>query len=77
MTDAERPRRRQFTTGRTWLDVLLVLGAILASIVGVILFIQLGLPFLLFFFGPRLWVLIGVVLFLTVCLAIAWKSRGP
>ena len=76
MTDAERSRRRQFTTGRTWLDVLLVLGAILASIVGVILFIQLGLPFLLFF-GPRLWVLIGVVLFLSVCLAIAWKSRGP
>ena len=72
MIEPEPRSRRQYTTGRPWLDVLLVCSAILFCIAAVIIFIQIGLPFVLFF---RLQWLIVVVLFVLICISIAWRQR--
>jgi hypothetical protein len=71
-SEPEHRSHRQYTTGRPWLDVILIWSAIVFCIAAVIIFIRIGLPFILLF---RLQWLLVVALFVLIGISIAWTSR--
>jgi len=78
MFEPQHRPHRQYTTGRPWLDVLLVWFAIILVIAGVIIFIRIGLPFTLFgvqLLGVGVIVPAVVALFVWLSISIAWRSR--
>ena len=71
----EEPEGRphpQYTTGRPWLDVVLVVCAILFCKWAFVLFVEVALPIILFF---RLQWFIAVVIFVSICLAVVKVRR--